>query len=161
MLLALGGLVGCDHATKHWAEAQLRGAPRIDVVAGVLDLRYAANHDVAFSLLRQVPSEVRTPLVLVLPSLATAAVILLLVRRRRGAIGEVMALTLILAGAVGNLGDRFVRGYVVDFIHLEYWPVFNVADVWVTVGVALLLLSRARPVEPEPPPIDPSVRATT
>jgi len=50
-----------------------------------------------------------------------------------------LGLVLILAGALGNLGDRLFRGYVVDFIHVSHWPVFNVADICVSVGAALLL----------------------
>lgn len=51
-----------------------------------------------------------------------------------------IALAVILAGAVGNYADRVLRGYVVDFLHVTHWPVFNVADVYITVGFALLFL---------------------
>lgn len=47
----------------------------------------------------------------------------------------------IVGGAIGNIVDRFHRGFVVDFIDLRWWPVFNVADSCITVGVALLLIS--------------------
>ncbi len=57
---------------------------------------------------------------------------------------RIAALAAILGGAVGNLLDRFRYGYVVDFIHLHYsrfhWHIFNVADIAITVGVALLIL---------------------
>jgi signal peptidase II len=61
----------------------------------------------------------------------------------------------IVGGAVGNVVDRFHYGYVVDFIDLRWWPVFNVADSCITVGVALLVLTslardRARPVVSSP-----------
>lgn len=46
----------------------------------------------------------------------------------------------ILAGAFGNLFDRFCYGYVIDFIDLKYWPVFNLADVFIVVGVVIVLL---------------------
>ena len=52
-----------------------------------------------------------------------------------------LALLLVTAGAVGNYLDRILRGYVVDFMHVEHWPVFNVADIYVTLGVALLAIS--------------------
>jgi signal peptidase II len=48
------------------------------------------------------------------------------------------ALLLISAGALGNYLDRLWRGYVVDFVHVSYWPVFNVADAYVVAGAALL-----------------------
>lgn len=49
-----------------------------------------------------------------------------------------VALALMLAGAFGNMIDRFRLGYVVDFIQLPHWPVFNIADILLCVGVALL-----------------------
>lgn len=52
-----------------------------------------------------------------------------------------LAFGAIVGGAVGNIVDRFHYGYVVDFIDLRWWPVFNVADSCITIGVALLVLS--------------------
>jgi signal peptidase II len=52
-----------------------------------------------------------------------------------------LALGLQLGGALGNVIDRLRLGYVVDFFHVEYWPVFNVADSCIVVGVALLALA--------------------
>lgn len=61
---------------------------------------------------------------------------------------ELFALSFILSGAVGNLIDRVVYGFVIDFIDVHYqdfyWPVFNVADIAISIGVALLLLSNFR-----------------
>jgi signal peptidase II len=48
------------------------------------------------------------------------------------------ALALIFAGAAGNYADRIWRGYVVDFVHLAHWPVFNLADVYITLGALSL-----------------------
>jgi signal peptidase II len=53
---------------------------------------------------------------------------------------QTFSLALLLAGALGNLIDRAWHGYVVDFLHVPHWPVFNVADIYVTVGAAALLL---------------------
>jgi len=50
---------------------------------------------------------------------------------------------LLLAGAMGNVVDRAVRGYVVDFIHIAWWPVFNVADVAVCLGIVALVIAYA------------------
>jgi signal peptidase II len=47
-------------------------------------------------------------------------------------------------GAPGNLVDRVARGYVVDFVHVEHWPVFNMADVFLVVGAALLVVASMR-----------------
>ena len=53
-------------------------------------------------------------------------------------------LALILGGAVSNLLDRVIRGYVIDFIDLGWWPSFNVADSCMTVGVVVLLIQSLR-----------------
>ena len=56
----------------------------------------------------------------------------------------VAGLSLILAGALGNLIDRLMLGYVIDFLDLRIWPVFNVADSAITIGAALLAYSIIR-----------------
>jgi signal peptidase II len=61
-------------------------------------------------------------------------------RWRRTTAPERVALGLLLGGALGNAIDRLIRGHVVDFIYVHHWPVFNVADIAITVGVGLLLL---------------------
>lgn len=59
-------------------------------------------------------------------------------QRRRASALEQVAYALLVGGAVGNLLDRFLRGYVVDFIHVWRWSVFNVADIAVVAGALLL-----------------------
>lgn len=137
------GLVGCDHATKALAKSELQSQPAHTVLEPILKLRYVENTDVAFNLLRWIPEGIRGPLLLISGAIAIAAACALLLRgrptgwRRAG-------LLLVLAGALGNYIDRLVRGYVVDFIHVSYWPVFNVADVLITVGFGLMLLQATR-----------------
>jgi signal peptidase II len=165
-LVLLVGLVGCDHVTKDLARARLSDGTVTPVMGTLFDLRYAENRDVAFNLLRWMPEPVRGPLLLVGGGLGIAALATLLVRgRRAGPAGaravspagggsgglpwpgdrwQAAALLLILAGALGNTLDRLVRGYVVDFMHVPHWPVFNVADVYVTVGALAMALARAR-----------------
>ena len=68
-----------------------------------------------------------------------------------------MALGLLIGGSVSNLADRIRNGYVTDFIHITHWPTFNLADTFIVIGVALLVigLGRAeRPPEPVRPPGD-------
>jgi signal peptidase II len=84
---------------------------------------------------------------------AVVALCFLLLRARGAACLPLVALILVTAGAVGNYLDRVFRGYVVDFVHLKHWPVFNIADVYVTVGGAFMawwLFARRR----EEPPIE-------
>jgi len=141
-LVAVTGLVGCDHTTKHLAKGALENGPPLSVLGRVLELRYTENTDVAFQALRWVPASARGPLLLVL---GLSSITLLAYFLLRLAVTRTvrLGLVLILAGALGNLGDRVFRGYVVDFIHVSHWPVFNVADVCVSVGAALLLWAHA------------------
>ena len=151
-------LVGCDHATKGVAKAELETGGARELIDGLVSLRYVENTDVAFNLLRFIPEAVRFPLLLITGALAVAVLGFLLLRTRGVASLPLLALVLVTAGAVGNYLDRVFRGYVVDFVHLKHWPVFNVADVYVTVGYAILAgwalfakRARDRSVEQAPP----------
>jgi signal peptidase II len=74
-----------------------------------------------------------------------------LLRTRWSVSVPLLALILVTAGAVGNYLDRVFRGYVVDFVHLRYWPVFNVADVYITVGGLVLAWAVFAKRKLEPP----------
>jgi signal peptidase II len=148
VLLPLFALIGCDHATKQAAKTTLEGQPPRQILGRVLDLRYAENTDIAFNLLRWIPETWRTPLLVVLGGGAILALAVALFRRHANR-ATTIALVLILAGALGNYLDRIVRGYVVDFIHVPRWPVFNVADILVTIGIALFAWASLRPRQAE------------
>lgn len=139
ILAAVATLVGCDHATKFVAKKELESAPPHYVIGRVLDLRYVENRDIAFSALRFIPHDVRRPLLIVVQGAIILGIGFVLSRRRVVGVARV-ALILALAGALGNYTDRLFRGYVVDFIHVPFWPVFNVADAYLVVGMGLLLV---------------------
>jgi signal peptidase II len=141
LLIALTLLVGCDHATKFAAKSGLEGQRPHSLIHGILDLRYTENTDVAFNLLRAVPERVRAPLLVVLGAAAMLGLLAVLLVRQGASRFARIALLLMTAGALGNYLDRIVRGYVVDFIQIPHWPVFNVADVYVTAGALLLAWS--------------------
>jgi signal peptidase II len=144
MMLVLA-LVGCDHATKVVAKVTLQGAVPRTLIAGVLDLRYAENRDTAFSLSRDFASPAKGWVILAMSCLAVAAVAAAWWKRRRQArLLEHAAFVLVVGGAIGNVLDRLARGYVVDFIHLRWWPVFNVADVAICAGGVLVGLALMR-----------------
>jgi signal peptidase II len=141
-LVAAALVVALDQATKHWALQALDDGP-IDLV-GSLRLKLVFNDGAAFSF-----GGGRTMLISIV-GLAVAAYLVHLgwrADRRRWAVG----LGILLGGAVGNLVDRTLRegdgllgGRVVDFIDLQWWPVFNVADTALWVGIGLLLLASVR-----------------
>jgi len=133
-LIVIAGLVVLiDQLTKHAIASNfLPGESRI-VIPHILYLTYVQNYHGAFGLFGP------HPLVLT----AAAAVVLVgfyLWYRKEGATPLVhVAFALIFGGAVGNIIDRLRFGYVHDFIDFRVWPVFNVADSAITVGVVLLL----------------------
>ena len=146
LIAVAAGLVGCDHATKHAAQSELQDQDPVNVVSGVLDLRYAENRDFAFSALRELPDGFKRGLAIGAAALGVPLLIVFWYLRRRAPWPEQLALALFLAGDLGNLLDRIFRGYVIDFIHLHYWPVFNVADVCLVAGALLFLWKGARPI---------------
>lgn len=113
-------------------------------------MRYAENPGAAWGLFRGLSEQSRARL---FGAITLAAVLFILGYYRtlaREARLLQVALSLVLAGAVGNFVDRLTRGYVVDFVDWHwwhrpdlYWPTFNVADAMIVVGVALLILQPA------------------
>src|SRR5688500_16715066 len=120
VVLALVLLVGCDHASKGVAKAELETGGAHELIRGLLSLRYVENTDIAFNLLRWVPETIRFPALLVIGAVALVALGCLLLRTRQKASLSLFALLLVTAGAVGNYLDRIFRGYVVDFVHLKH-----------------------------------------
>ena len=145
-------VVALDLWTKHWATRTLVYHEPLEVLGPFLRLTYTRNSGVAFGLGAGVP------LPYFLFSIAAVAVILyLFVRQRVAGLPRQIALTLILGGAIGNLVDRVRLGEVVDFIEIGYgrwhWPVFNVADSAVSVGVVLFALTWPRHRDPGGSPL--------
>jgi len=146
LLLCCLALVGCDHATKRAAHDHLRGQPPVEVVAGAIDLEYAENPGVAFSIERAIPAPARTPLIAGGALLALGVLGVAWWRRRREVSARTAGYALIAAGALGNVADRVRYGHVIDFVHVRHWPIFNVADVCLAVGVGLVLWAARRPL---------------
>jgi signal peptidase II len=117
------------------------------------DLRWTENYGVSYGLFTAESSETKLML-LAMTGLIAAGVAFWMLREK--AMGEVFALALVLGGALGNIYDRFTRGYVIDYadLHIGEWRpflIFNLADAAITVGVLILLarslLSREKPTE--------------
>jgi len=138
-LAAAALVVTADQLAKHWALRALDDGP-IDLV-GSLRLKLTFNDGAAFSL-----GGGRTTLISVVALLVSGYLVHLGWKADRR--GWAVGLGCILGGAVGNLADRAFRagdgilgGRVVDFVDLQWWPVFNVADAALWVGIGLLLLT--------------------
>jgi len=136
---ALIAIVAADQLTKSWVVSHLKTGPQ-HIFGSAVELELARNSGSAFSRFQGY-----TPILAVL----ACGVAILIARAVRHATDRwtVVGLTLVLGGALGNLGDRFfrspgvLRGHVVDFVKVGPWPLFNVADSCITI-VAIILLAR-------------------
>lgn len=127
---------GLDQYTKHLVVTGFADGESRVAVPHLLYWTYVQNHAGAFGLFGN------NLWILVGLALAVLAVFWFAFREQATQSGLVrIAFGAIAGGAVGNIVDRFHYGYVVDFIDLRWWPVFNVADSCITTGVVLLLLS--------------------
>jgi signal peptidase II len=144
VLLLIASTAGCDALTKQLAVDYLADRPAQSFLADTVRLTYAENLGGFLSLGASLPDWARTSLF----SVATATLLLLLagiVWRNRWQPRETVGLALVLAGGLCNWVDRLGDGRVIDFVNLGIGGlrtgIFNVADVAITVGVALLLYS--------------------
>ena len=129
------GLILIDQLSKVWALSALRGTEGIAVIPNVFELSYLENRGAAFGILQD--HQIFFVLITV-----DAAVIYRRIPQTKKYIPLRISYALIMAGAFGNLIDRVFRGYVVDFFYFKWidFPVFNVADIYVTVTMILLLI---------------------
>jgi signal peptidase II len=121
--------------------------PARPFIDGVLNLHYAENCGAAFSMLRTAPPLVRAGVFGVANLIALTALFLMFFRGNGGP-GYAAAVPLIASGALGNISDRVRHGFVVDFFQVDprlfEYPVFNVADITIAIGVGLLLLDNLK-----------------
>ena len=142
MIGAIATIVAIDQLTKIWAVAALSDGP-IHVIGESVEFQLTRNGGGAFSRFQGM-----TPVLAVGAVIVTFVLARVLQRTTDGVL--VVALTLVLGGALGNLVDRFarapgfLRGHVVDFISVGWWPVFNVADSCVSIGAVLLIARSLR-----------------
>jgi signal peptidase II len=138
-ILFIGALIVVDQIVKHWMLSLVFDPPRILQVTGFFNLVPVWNTGVSFGLLGD-SSTSRWILV----ALALVIVVVLLVWLMRAGTGIVVfALVLVVGGALSNVIDRVLYGAVIDFVDIHafgfHWPAFNIADMSIAIGTALLL----------------------
>ena len=135
-----------DQLTKYWVSASF-GYGEARAYSGFFNLVLTYNRGAAFSFLASAAGWQRGLFIAI--ALAAIVLISVLLARHAGERLFCVALTLILGGAMGNVLDRIVLGYVVDFLDFHiagwHWPAFNLADSAITVGAALLIVDSFRP----------------
>ena len=142
-LTIAGGVFMIDQVAKAWVTKSLRFGDGVSVISGFLNFTHARNPGVAFSMLDNLGDAGRWGLSLV-AFLAMTIVLYFIWRTRRTDILTLTALSLLLAGIMGNVTDRIRLGFVVDFIDVQFgswhYEVFNVADAAICIGAVLLIL---------------------
>lgn len=130
-----------DQATKLYVDANFALYESVPVIEEWFHLTYIRNKGAAFGIFSN--SAVRIPFFITVTLIAMAVILFYLRRLHAGQRGTAWALSLIFAGALGNLIDRFRFGEVIDFLDVfwgrHHWPAFNVADSAICVGVALMI----------------------
>ena len=175
LFLAVSALVflAADLGTKAWAVQRLEPAAghstRLEVIKGIFNLDLAQNRGGAWGIFGDQPDYVRLPFFFLISAVAVVFVVSLFRRLEPRQVALKWALPLLLGGAAGNLIDRIRHQYVVDFMDVAlsfirvdpqgsmhffagegagrpwHWPTFNVADVWICIGVGLMAVDMFTP----------------
>ena len=139
-------ILALDQATKLYVDANFRLHESMPVIRGFFNLTYVRNKGAAFGILAD--NAVRIPFFITVSIVAMFGILWYINRVRNDQKLTVFSLSLVFAGAFGNLIDRIRLGEVIDFLDVfwqrYHWPAFNVADSAICVGVTLLLIDMWR-----------------
>ena len=140
VLVAL--MTGLDQWTKWAVSTHMRPGQSIVIIPKLFELTYLQNTGAGFSIFECYGK----PFFAVLTVIAMAVMLWAYIKAKRP--GLQMSLALIFAGALGNFIDRMALGYVVDFFHFYIFgwsfPVFNIADICITLGFVFLVIDMLR-----------------
>lgn len=125
-----------DQGTKIVIQQTMALNSSIPLIDGIFSITYIQNTGAAFSVLQG-----KTLFLILVQLLVILSIVVYMVIKAQSAHWMLKtSLALIVGGGVGNLIDRIHNGYVVDFLHIQFWPIFNVADISVCCGCGLLVI---------------------
>lgn len=137
---------GCslDLKTKDIAKTQLM-EHSIPLIHNYFNLTYVENHAIAFGFLGNISENIRLPLIFLLTISATLVGFYMIWRTRNRKFRFILPFFIMIGGTYGNIIDRAQNGFVTDFFNAHYFfkynfPVFNVADVLVNIGIILMII---------------------
>jgi signal peptidase II len=126
-------IIGCDQFLKFLVVSKMALGVPVEVIDHVLQLTYVRNTGAAFSLFIGFSSY------LVVVGLVVVLLVLYFhYRLPQKSLLLQIGMAFILGGSIGNLTDRVIHGYVIDYIDFIVWPVFNLADIMINLGVGLI-----------------------
>lgn len=138
-MLIMAALVFLDRITKELAVDNLKDKPPYKLIPDVFEFRYLENRGAAFGMLQD-----KRIFFIVVGAIFLLIILYFLIRLPATKKYHLLRFCLVTigAGAIGNLYDRIMLGYVIDFLYFIYidFPIFNVADIYVTVSAAMLVI---------------------
>jgi signal peptidase II len=144
MSIIITVIILADQFTKALVQQNFMLGESITIIDGLFNLTYVRNPGAAFGIGRDANDFVRAFFFLFIPVIACGWMVYLIWKERNGNSLLCLAYSLILAGAIGNLIDRFSLGYVVDFLDFyigeSHFPAFNIADSAISIAAGLLIL---------------------
>ncbi len=136
-------VIGIDQLTKTYIHTQMQLHESKIIVENFFNFTYVRNFGAAFGFLAQLPLVFRDLFFLSMPPLACGLITYILLTLKNQQTEQMVALSFIFGGALGNYIDRLHYRYVVDFLDFHInkysWPAFNVADMAIVFGVGLLI----------------------
>jgi len=147
LALVLSTSVGCDQVTKIVARDQLEGVGRLSYLGDTFRLVLIENHGAFLGMGSEMPEWVRTSIFVGVVSLALVAFLVWILRTPELSKVSVVGAALVVGGGIGNVIDRVLfEGGVTDFLNIGIGTlrtgIFNVADVWIMLGAAMMLFSK-------------------
>lgn len=128
-----------DQITKYFADLYLQNCDAVGMIPNIISLRYHRNSGAAWGIL----SDHRW-VFMVISSLAIIVIIVFLIYTRKHKQSRLLTISLsfFLGGGIGNMIDRVRLGYVIDFLRFDFidFPIFNIADSFITIGAVIMLL---------------------
>ncbi len=153
-LLIIVGLILLDQLTKGAVQSSFELGESQTIIKGFFNFTRVHNTGAAFGFMARAGDTVRKLLFLLIPIIACFWLMTLIWKSRKEPYLHGLCYSLILAGAIGNLIDRILLGYVVDFFDFyignSHYPAFNIADSAITVGACLLVLDHFLRKKPKP-----------
>ncbi len=151
-LISIAGLfIALDQLTKLYIHTHYQLSESLTIIPGFFNITYVKNPGAAFGFLASSNPFFRDAFFLIIPPVALVIIMMILRTVHQNDRIQIVALSCVFGGAIGNYIDRLRLRYVIDFLDFHYrniysWPAFNIADVAIVTGICMLfLLSFRRP----------------
>lgn len=152
LLITTAVLVAFDQLTKIYVQSKFYLGESISVIENFFNFTYVQNPGAAFGFLAKSPAIFRENFFLIIPPIAMGIILFFLRSVKANDRIQILALSCVFGGALGNYIDRLRVGYVIDFLDFHYkhiysWPAFNIADSAIVCGIIILFLISFRKEE--------------